>query len=202
MLANVVTRQNAISNCGLIVTISEEVGGFEAVGELRLVIYACNCLLSINRIDRTSPCQAYAKTIEVLLQWILRNEQMNLRALQRVLDTLALVGEGRRKVKLRPSIIHALLDFTYRTTAALIVGNESRKRLAFFSDEDVVFSCIDCSLIDRAVNAAFGGFECLPGAVCRCCAAAILDLHRSGRDDVVNIARMIMPRADVARRRC
>jgi len=74
----------------------------------------------------TPPFQFYAKTVEVLLQWILRHEQINPRTLQHVLDTLALVAEGRRKVELRPSIVHALLDFARRTTAALIVGNESR----------------------------------------------------------------------------
>src|SRR6266542_3564842 len=66
------------------------------------------------------------KTVEVLLQWILRHEQINPRTLQHVLYTLALVAEGRRKVEHHPSIVHALLDFARRTTAALIFGNESR----------------------------------------------------------------------------
>ncbi len=64
--------------------------------------------------------------VEVLLQWILRHEQINPRTLQHELDTLALVSEGRRKVERRPSIVLAFLDFARRTTAALIFGNESR----------------------------------------------------------------------------
>ncbi len=90
---------------------------------------------------RSTPTQ----TVEVLLQRILRHEQINLRTLQHVLDTFALVAEGRRKVEHRPSIVLALLDFARRTTAALIFGNESCQRLALFSDEDVVFNCVDCS---------------------------------------------------------
>ena len=64
--------------------------------------------------------------VEVLLQWILRHEQINLRTLQYELDALALVSEGRRKVELRPTIVLAFLDFAHWTTAALIVWNESR----------------------------------------------------------------------------
>lgn len=64
--------------------------------------------------------------VEVLLQWILRHEQINLRTLPRVLDTLALVGEGSWKVERRPSSVHALLDFAHGATAALVIGNEAR----------------------------------------------------------------------------
>ena len=142
-------------------------------------------------MDRASPSS-------LLLQWILGNEQRDLFTAVDVRYALALVFESMWEIELLPAIALAFSLGSNWAAAAFVVRDETCQRLAFVSDEDIVFDRVDRSFIDRPVNAAFGRFERLPRAVRLFFAAAVLDLYCSRDNDVMHKTGMVVPCTDIA----
>src|SRR4051812_42775299 len=110
-------------------------------------------------------------------------------------DAYTLVPERGWMVERRPPAIFAFFDRARRAAPVLVVRDVDADGPVRRADEHVVLDRILGPQVVGAMDAAFGGFKGLSLGVLADLSAPVLDRDRALRDDVVDVPRMVVPRA-------
>src|SRR5580765_887815 len=98
-------------------------------------------------------------------------------------------------VEADPTVVGAFCDSARRAAPVLVAGNVDADGPARRADEHVVFDRILAAEVVSAVDPAFGGFKGFSFCVMVNLSAPIFDRDRALSNEVVDVSRMVGPRA-------
>src|SRR4029079_10111561 len=142
------------------------------------------------RIDQTRTTELLSRVFRVF--W---NEQRDPSPVIDICDACTLTAERRRMIEGGPAAVLALFDGARRADPVLVARNVDADGPVRRANEHVVFLRVHAPEVVGAMDAAFGGLEPLARGILVDLSAPILDRDRPLCDDVVDVARVVVPQA-------